>query len=145
MASQLHPLVVDQNRAHQHGIRSAPELTCSGQGIASKTQLLLHHLQMTEEAEAAKKASSEERKAAPKLSPAQLQRLKERNDQLMQRKLEAAAQKQRQEEERVVRTEMLQEQVQHQLTACRLGCHVGPADQNSCSSFRRGHCIGPQC
>ena len=76
---------------------------------------------MQHEAEAAKEAAAEDGKAAARLSPGQLQRLKERNEQLMQRKLEAASHQQRQEEERIVRTEMLQEQVQyHMLPACSL-------------------------
>ena len=69
-------------------------------------------LQMRQELEAAKETSTADGRAAPKLSLSEVQRLKERNEQLMQRRLEAASQKQRQEEERIVRTEMLQEQVQ---------------------------------
>lgn len=76
---------------------------------------------MAEEAQVAREGSSDDNNAAAKLSTAQLQRLKERNEQLMQRRLEAAAQKQRQEEERLVRTEMLQEQVRYSTT---LKCFV---------------------
>ena len=72
----------------------------------------LHPMQIQQEAAAAREAASENGKAAARPSPGQLQRLKERNEQLMQRKLEAAAQKHWQEEDRIVRTEMLQEQVQ---------------------------------
>ena len=75
-------------------------------------------LQMRQEMEAAKEASAADGRAAPRLSPSQVQRLKERSEQLVQRRLEAATQKQRQEEERIVRTEMLQEQVQQHGICC---------------------------
>lgn len=87
-------------------------------------------LQMAEEAQVAREGSSDDNNAAAKLSTAQLQRLKERNEQLMQRRLEAALLKQRQEEERIVRTEMLQEQVQHS-TILKCSLYVSPADKVS--------------
>lgn len=68
--------------------------------------------------EAAKETSAADGRAASKLSLSQMQRLKERNKQLVQRRLEAATQKHRQEEERIVRTEMLQEQVQQHGICC---------------------------
>lgn len=68
-------------------------------------------MQAQQEAEAAAEAATAAKDCAVQLSAEQLQRLKERNNELVQRRVEAASAKQREEEERVARLEALQEQV----------------------------------
>jgi len=68
-------------------------------------------VQAQQDAEAAAEAAVAAKQSAAKLDPGQLQRLKERNHELMQCKSEAAAAKQREEEERVARVAALQQQV----------------------------------
>ena len=69
--------------------------------------------QAQQDAEAATEAEAEAvaRESTVKLSPGQLQRLRDRNQELIQRKAQGAAAKQREAEERVARLEAIQDQV----------------------------------
>ena len=67
--------------------------------------------QAQQDAEAATEAEAAARESTVKLSPGQLQRLRDRNQELIQRKAQGAAAKQREEEERVARLEAIQDQV----------------------------------
>ena len=68
-------------------------------------------LQAQQDAEAAAEAAAIAKQASARLSPGQLQRLKARNQDLMQRRAVAASAKQRKADERVSRLEAIQEQV----------------------------------
>ena len=64
-----------------------------------------------QQAEAAAQKALSPEPSASKLDAGQLQRLKQRNHELMQRKAEAAAAKQQQEETRLARLQAMQDQV----------------------------------
>ena len=72
---------------------------------------LLLWMQMQQDAEAAAQAELSAEQSTIKLDPGQLQRLKQRNHELMQRKVKAKAAEQQQEERRLARLQDIQEQV----------------------------------
>ena len=68
-------------------------------------------MQAQEDAEAAAQAELSAEQSTSKLDPGQLQRLKQRNHELMQRKAKAKAAEKQQEEKRLARLHEIQQQV----------------------------------